>query len=899
MKKIYSSFIFIVISFALMAQVPQGFKYQAVVRDDYGNILSNWDIGIRISVLKGDRYGEETYIEKQHVKSNIYGLINIVIGEGDVYKGTFRDIDWGENKHYIKMEMDLDGGSNYKEMGTTQLYAVPYALYADQAGAIKRPESVLNEAGSNGTPAGNMGGGSRATDINSKVSSSGNSWLNALVGDVGIGTDLPAYKLDVIGDVNASNYYVNGTLMENVKSINDLADGKTGTTSVFLGSGAGAADDGTDRKNVAVGDSALYNNTGGGGNTAVGHVAMYTNISGNANTAIGDSSLYSNTGVNNTALGYQSLRANTTANYNTGSGWRALQHNETGATNAAFGATALQFNTEGSYNSANGASAMAQNTTGSNNTASGYRANFHNQEGSNNTIIGYKAGYGPEVDGFHNKSGAVYLGYMAGYNDTTDNKLYISNSDADSGNALIWGDFADNVLALNGDVGIGTTTPSEKLEVVGNLRVTGKATIGPGHTNTGTNALVAGGNNNSNTQENASITGGQGNSITTIGRRSGIFTGWNNMLNGDQNVIVGGESNTINLGKGCFIGSGHDNSIETSDWTFIGGGANNSMTVQTEWSTIGGGDGNTINNFAKYSVIPGGRGNKVSGPYGFAAGRRAKANHSGTFVWADNTDADFASTGTNQFIIRANGGVGIGTANPQAKLHVAGAIKSFNAGGLQLEGGQGNNTDWTISRQDVTGASYMHFRYSNVLGEDSIDGSVMSLKHNGNMWLKGNLTVDGTLSKGGGSFRIDHPEDPANKILYHSFVESPDMMNVYNGKITTNANGYATVEMPSYFEALNSDFRYQLTAIGNFSQLCIHQEIENNRFVIRSSEPNVKVSWQVTGIRQDAWANKNRIPTEVNKTGDDKGKYLHPEAFDLPADMKMPSEGGGNDEIIE
>ena len=173
------------------------------------------------------------------------------------------------------------------------------------------------------------------------------------------------------------------------------------------------------------------------------------------------------------------------------------------------------------------------------------------------------------------------------------------------------------------------------------------------------------------------------------------------------------------------------------------------------------------------------------------------------------------------------------------------------------------------------------------------------MTNNGNMYVGGDLAVTGSLSKGGGSFKIDHPADPANKILYHSFVESPDMMNVYNGKITTDANGYATVEMPSYFEALNRDFRYQLTAIGDFAQLCIHQEIENNQFIIRSSEPNVQVSWQVTGIRQDSWANKNRIPTEVDKTGDDKGKYLHPEAFDLPADMIMPSESGGNDEIIE
>jgi len=167
------------------------------------------------------------------------------------------------------------------------------------------------------------------------------------------------------------------------------------------------------------------------------------------------------------------------------------------------------------------------------------------------------------------------------------------------------------------------------------------------------------------------------------------------------------------------------------------------------------------------------------------------------------------------------------------------------------------------------------------------------------IWLKlmritpnGDVYIHGNVSKAAGSFKIDHPADPPNKLLYHSSVKSPDMMNVYNGIVTTDAHGFATVVMPSYFEALNNEFRYQLTAMGGFTQLCIYQEIENSQFIIQSSEPNVKVSWQVTGIRQDAFANKNRIPTEVDKTGDDIGKYLHPEAFDLPVDMIMPSEKG-------
>lgn len=159
-------------------------------------------------------------------------------------------------------------------------------------------------------------------------------------------------------------------------------------------------------------------------------------------------------------------------------------------------------------------------------------------------------------------------------------------------------------------------------------------------------------------------------------------------------------------------------------------------------------------------------------------------------------------------------------------------------------------------------------------------------------FFSGNVNVTGTLSKGGGTFRIDHPLDPENMLLYHSFVESPDMMNVYNGNITTDESGYATVELPQYFEALNRDFRYQLTVIdedddGTFAQVKVVRGVENNRFRIRSSAPGVRVSWQVTGIRRDAFAEANRVRVEVPKSDTERGRYVHPEAFGLPAERGM------------
>ena len=145
--------------------------------------------------------------------------------------------------------------------------------------------------------------------------------------------------------------------------------------------------------------------------------------------------------------------------------------------------------------------------------------------------------------------------------------------------------------------------------------------------------------------------------------------------------------------------------------------------------------------------------------------------------------------------------------------------------------------------------------------------------------FQGAVSVVGPVYKSGGGFRVDHPLDPQNKYLSHSFVESPEMLNVYNGTVTTDEEGNARVALPDYFEALNGDFRYQLTAVGQFAQLMVSEEISQNSFGIRSDVPHVKVCWQVSGVRRDAWAQANRIPVEEDKPDNDKGHFLHPELF--------------------
>ncbi len=187
----------------------------------------------------------------------------------------------------------------------------------------------------------------------------------------------------------------------------------------------------------------------------------------------------------------------------------------------------------------------------------------------------------------------------------------------------------------------------------------------------------------------------------------------------------------------------------------------------------------------------------------------------------------------------------------------------------------------------VGGASYaVYGKYGTSGPWGYIGSSTYAGYFRGDVNIAGDLNVSGTVSKGGGSFKIDHPLDPANKYLYHSFVESPDMKNIYDGVVTLDANGEAVVQLPDWFQALNRDFRYQLTPIGNSCpDLYIAEKIANNRFKIAGGKPGLEVSWQVTGIRKDAFANAHRIQVEVEKRPEEKGKYLYPEELGYPKEL--------------
>lgn len=229
------------------------------------------------------------------------------------------------------------------------------------------------------------------------------------------------------------------------------------------------------------------------------------------------------------------------------------------------------------------------------------------------------------------------------------------------------------------------------------------------------------------------------------------------------------------------------------------------------------------------------------------------------------------------------GGITIGSletaidADADTKLVVYGGTILSETSDLAEQVLIGTNTRNNLAKLYIENQGYPHAMQ--IKGKGSSSGTALVIE--GNSFFDGNVTIAGSIAKGAGTFKIDHPLDPENKYLYHSFVESPEMMNVYNGNATTDTEGNATVTLPDYFEALNMDFRYQLTPIGQFAQVIVLEKVKDNQFKIKTDKPNVEVSWQVTGVRNDAYAKQNRVKVNVDKPESEKGKYLHPTAFGL------------------
>lgn len=604
MKQLIISFFILFTSFNVVyGQSPQAFKYQAVVRDNANNILSNQNVALKILILEGSPSGNVVFSETHNIITNSFGLINLEIGTGTLLAGNFSSVNWGGNSHYVRIELDENGGSNYQVMGTSQLLSVPYALYAESSGGAGQTYTAGSGISITGNVISNI-----SPDQNIIISGSGATTVSGTY---------PNFTISSTDNVNDAD----------ADPVNELQTISQTGTDITLSNGGGTF-------SIADGDTSLWRMNG--------------------------SDIYRNSGFVGIGLSSPQYK---------------FHVHDTLTPSKLYSS---QFYTIGG-NIANI-------------NFKGINSEIYGTNGNNRAIQGY--------------SGGISSAFNTGVAGFADNSTY--------GNT--------------GVLGVGS---------------------GTGFYNQGVYGSSLGAGDGSTNSRNIGIYGEAGNNI-------------------GYNIGIYGESSSS----------------------------------------------------APYN----------SGIEGFCQGTGSGAS-------AQNMGGRFLSYG-NSTVIRNYG--------------------------ILVQAIGGSTLDYGIYASAPTSVDDYAGYFS------------------GNVTINGDLNVTGNISKGGGTFKIDHPLDPENKYLVHSFVESPEMINIYGGTIITGEDSLAIVKLPDYFEASNKDFRYQLTVIGSFEQAIIIKEISNNSFIIATSNPNVKVCWQVTAIRADNYANENRIVPEVEKSKENKGTYLHPKVYNLP-----------------
>ena len=276
-------------------------------------------------------------------------------------------------------------------------------------------------------------------------------------------------------------------------------------------------------------------------------------------------------------------------------------------------------------------------------------------------------------------------------------------------------------------------------------------------------------------------------------------------------------------------------------------------------------------------------------------------------------NAIFLHTGGNppaeQVVVTAAGRVGVGTSAPAARVtaedvgpQLGGAFDQAAITGRMRNPGAALGSDTTgVRGVNDQGHGVQGQSTSGVGVEGTSRNIAMFAECTGGigLWAKtiggplaalftGNVQVTGSLVKPGGGFLIDHPLDPQNRTLEHSFVESSERKNVYDGVAVLDAEGSALVALPKWFSALNRELRYQLTPLGAPAPgLHVARELDGGSFTIAGGTGGQKVCWQVTGIRDDAWARANPLAVDAAKAKGDRGRYLNPELY-----------GGGEEQSV-
>ncbi len=443
MKKLLLTFFLLVAVISLLAQAPNSFNYQAVVRDSQGEVLQNQNVSLLISILQGSETGTVVYSETHSKNTNDHGLVSLKIGEGTVETDDFSNISWDNGPYFIKLELDPDGGTSYTEMGTTQLLSVPYALYAGQTKTIDHYNSdtlfVVKDYNGNVVFAVFPDGAKvfvNDTSVKGPVGGfavSGRNSSKNLKGEyeiMKITPDSARFYVNQGAKGPVGGFAVSGR--NNKKGIlEDMFLTTSDSTRVYVNQTA---------KGPIGGFAVSGRNTGKSNNAKfldltstnylIGHESGSSLTTGNYNSFIGyQAGKGVTTGDHNIFIGYMSGFMNTTGYDNIFIGDSSGYANDKGYNNIFIGNKAGQENIDGEYNVVLGNSAGLKNN-GNYNVFIGYESGYNNVSGSDpryskwNTFIGYQSGKG-NVTGWQN----IAIGYQAGLkNDSATNQFFIGNS---------------------------------------------------------------------------------------------------------------------------------------------------------------------------------------------------------------------------------------------------------------------------------------------------------------------------------------------------------------------------------------------------------------------------------------------------------------------------------------
>lgn len=836
------SYLFVLFQLICVGAFSQGLNFQGVARGSNSTIVASAKIALRFSILSNSPTGTAEYVETKTANTNGQGVFAVVIGDSSIYAttGTFSNINWKEPVKYLKVEMDIAGGSNFITMGTTQLQNVPYSFYSLGVDAAN-VNGILPIAK----------GGTGVSTLAQLKTALGVDWTVK---------DTAVFNKDIL--------------------VNELTVGK-GNNSVYANTvlGIGALKNNINgNANTAVGDSALYVNTTGDANSALGYFSLSNNTTGSNNTALGYTALFKNTsGSYNTSLGNKTLSNNTTGDYNIaigdnamfnnvnggsniGIGERALYNATTGFRNVALGQYAMS-NNAGSDNVAVGPEALKSNTTGIANTAIGAKASSSNTTGSNNVSLGHFALFS-NTDGFMNNA----IGFQSLYNNSTG-----TNNSALGTYAL-----RSNTTGSN-NIAIGTSSLYYNVNAENNIALGNQAlfynTSGSGNIAIGYRSL----------RENLT-----GSFNTIIGDQAGVDVAATNLTNATaigSGAIVAA-SNTIKLGNAAITNVSTNGTLTLGDVIYpnTSGNVNEFLTSNgsglLSWkSSIPYGatvNGETLKWNATNNTW------QATGYSSLALGNNAGITNQGANAISIGKNAG----GTNQ----ANNALALGTQSGYTNQ----GISSISIGTYAGYNNQANNA---ISIGFSAGA-YAQGAYSIAIGANAgysnqaagsivlnasgatLNGTnaglyiapIRNLSNSSNVLTYDPVTSEVSFNTNK-TFVINHPTK-SDSYLVHAALEGPEAGVYYRGEAKIENNKFVKITLPDYVSAFADNFTVQITQI--------YEEAQDDNIVFKTSRVKDN-SFNVYGKNGSfywvVFAQRGKVVVEPKKSevelkGDGPYKYL-------------------------